>query len=163
MIPFGLLTYWRIWAAAGLALALAGTHWKAYTSGKKTVNDEWNIERLEIGRQSRAIEDKATKSTAQLQADTDALRKTKNAQIAKLDARLVAALGQLHNRPDRPSDGGVPPVAGTGATPAGCTGAQLYREDAELAIREATRADKLRVALSACYQQYDNAREAVKP
>ena len=163
MIPFGLLPYWRILAAAGLALALAGTHWKAYTSGKRTVKAEWNIERLEIGRQSRVLEDKAAKSTAQLQADTDALRKTKNAQIAKLDARLVDALGQLRNRPDRPSDGGVPPVAGTGATPAGCTGAQLYASDSEFSIREATRADKLRLALSACYEQYDAAREAIKP
>ena len=163
MIPFGLLLYWRIWTAAGLALVLAGTHWKAYTSGKKTVKAEWNIERLEIGRQSRVLEDKAAKTTAQLQADTDALRKTKNAQIAKLDARLVDALGQLRNRPDRPSDGGVPPVAGTGATPAGCTGAQLYVSDSEFSIREATRADKLRLALSACYEQYDNAREAVNP
>ena len=163
MIPFGLLPYWRILAAAGLALALAGTHWKAYTSGKKTVNNEWNIERLEIGRQSRAIEEKAAKSTAQLQAGTDALRKTKNAQIAKLDARLVDALGQLRNRPDRPSDGGVPPVAGTGATPAGCTGAGLFKDDSEFLIRLANNADRLKTSLATCYQQYDNAREAVKP
>ena len=58
----GLLLNWRIWAAAGLALALAGTHWKAYTGGKRTVQDEWNIERLEIGRQSQALKDATAKS-----------------------------------------------------------------------------------------------------
>ena len=159
----GLLLNWRIWAAAGLALALAGTHWKAYTGGKRTVQDEWNIERLEIGRQSQALKDATAKTTAQLQADTDALRKTKNAQIAKLDARLVDALGQLRNRPDRPSDGGVPEAAGAGATPAGCTGAGLFKDDSEFLVRLADNADRLKDSLATCYQQYDNAREAVKP
>jgi hypothetical protein len=32
----------RVWIAVALAVALAGTHWKAYTTGKQAVQLEWD-------------------------------------------------------------------------------------------------------------------------
>lgn len=39
--------YGKLVAAAVIATALAGSHWKAYVSGKNTVRAEWNIVKIE--------------------------------------------------------------------------------------------------------------------
>lgn len=36
------LLSWRVWAGVAVAVALAGSHWKAYVSGKNTVRSEFN-------------------------------------------------------------------------------------------------------------------------
>lgn len=41
----GLLLNPRVILAIALAVFLAGTHWRAYVQGKKTVQAEWSIER----------------------------------------------------------------------------------------------------------------------
>ena len=38
----GLLFNWRIWAAVVIAVALAASHWRAYTNGKKSVQADWD-------------------------------------------------------------------------------------------------------------------------
>jgi hypothetical protein len=48
--------YWRIAAALILATFLAATHWKAYVSGKQTVQAEWTQKSLEAERNARARE-----------------------------------------------------------------------------------------------------------
>jgi hypothetical protein len=66
--------------------------------------------------------------------------------------QLDTAIASLHNRPNRPAPGNVPKTA---STCKGATGAELSRPDAELLTRIAGRADHLRAALKACYEQYD--------
>lgn len=41
-----LLFNWRIWAALVVAVFLAGTHWKVYVAGKKTIQAEWDAEKI---------------------------------------------------------------------------------------------------------------------
>jgi len=36
-----LLFNWRVWAAVGVSVLLASTHWKAYVSGKRTIQAEF--------------------------------------------------------------------------------------------------------------------------
>ena len=81
------------------------------------------------------------------QQATDQIRKEKDAQIASINNQLVDAIGQLRSRPNR---------AQSAANGSCGTGATLSAEDAEFLVREAARADVLRTALSACYQQYDS-------
>ena len=92
--------------------------------------------------QLQAIKDKEAK----LQTETDSIRRTKDAQINAINNQLFAALSELRKRPSR-SQSANNGQNGTGAT--------LFAEDAEFLIGEAARADKLRTALDACYQQYD--------
>lgn len=69
-------------------------------------------------------------------------------------AAHAAELERVQNRPARKPTGtsGAPaPVANC----QGSTGAELSREDAIFLVGEATRADELRAALSACYSAYD--------
>ena len=82
----------------------------------------------------------------QYQADTDKIRTEKDAQIKAINDQLVDAISQLRKRPSRTAE------ASNGQS---CNGTGLYAEDAEFLIREASRADTIRIALQACYNQYD--------
>ncbi len=82
-------------------------------------------------------------------------------QIAALTRRADALARSLRDRPDRPAaanlpQGGDPATAGQGADLG--TGLGLYRQDGEFLVGEAARADRLRVALAACYRDYEAAR-----
>jgi len=46
----------------------------------------------------------------------------------------------------------------TGAGQGGCTPRELYRQDAEVAVRLAREADELTAALKQCYAQYETLR-----
>ena len=82
----------------------------------------------------------------QHQAAADQIRKEKDAQIASINTQLANALSQLRSRPSRTQDA---------ANGQGGTGVSLSAEDSIFLEREAARADILRTALSACYDQYD--------
>ena len=82
----------------------------------------------------------------QYHADADKIRKDKDAQIKAINTQLVDAVSELRKRPSRTAE------ASNGK---GCNGASLYAEDSEFLVREAARADEIRVGLEACYKQYD--------
>ena len=83
----------------------------------------------------------------QYQADTDKIRKEKDEQIKAINSQLVDAISQLRKRPSRAEQ------ASNGQS---CNGASLSAEDAEFLIREAARADEIRIGLQACYSQYES-------
>jgi hypothetical protein len=82
----------------------------------------------------------------QYQANADQIRKEKDAQIKVINTQLVDAVSELRKRPSRAAEA----TAGKG-----CNGTSLFAEDAEFLVREAARADEIRVGLIACYKQYD--------
>lgn len=71
-----------------------------------------------------------------------------------LQRRVADLADSLRQRPERPTE--LPAAAGP-AHPVACTGAELYRPDAAFLVREAGRADQLRVELAACQASYDQA------
>lgn len=83
-------------------------------------------------------------------------------QIAALTLRADALARSLRDRADRPiatdvsKGGGNPAAAGPGAGIG--TGLGLYRQDGEFLVGEAARANRLRIALAACYRDYEVAR-----
>lgn len=85
----------------------------------------------------------------QYQDSTNKINGEKNAQIKAINSDLNTALAGLReraSRADKASDGKAAP---------GCYGSELYAEDAGAIIREAARADEIRVSLLACYKQYE--------
>jgi len=80
------------------------------------------------------------------QSAADTIRKEKDAQIKVINTQLVDAVSELRKRPSRTA------VASAGS---GCNGTSLFAEDSEFLVREAARADEIRVALEACYNQYE--------
>ena len=89
----------------------------------------------------------ATKAEEQrTQAQADEIRKVKDAQIKTINNQLVDAISQLRSRSNNPTK----TINGQD-----CNGATLSAPDAEFLVREAARADQIRVGLEACYSQYD--------
>lgn len=83
----------------------------------------------------------------QYQADADKIRTDKDAQLKVINSQLLDAIGQLRSR----SSNATKTVNGQD-----CNGAALSAPDADFLIREAARADEIRVGLQACYKQYDS-------
>lgn len=106
----------------------------------------------------RADDERIARATEHdLSTKAIATEQGKQNEIATINARLSAALASLRNRPERPSTAGK--LSSAAADCKGATGAELYREDAAVALGIARDADIQRAALAACYQQYDDARE----
>jgi len=81
------------------------------------------------------------------QANADKIRKDKDAQIKVINTQLVDAISGLRSR----SSSATKTINGQD-----CNGQTLSAPDAEFLIREAARADEIRVALGACYEQYES-------
>jgi len=94
-------------------------------------------------KQEKVIRDKEH----EYQSAADEIRKNKDAQIKVINNQLVDAISELRKRPSRTAE------ASNGKS---CNGSALYAEDAEFLVREASRADEIRVALDACYKQYES-------
>ncbi len=77
----------------------------------------------------------------------------------RLSRALLERLSQRDTRPA--TDTGQAGSAQAGHPPDRGTGAQLYREDSEFLIREAARADRLRLAYGTCVAQYHALRTAL--
>ena len=82
----------------------------------------------------------------QYQADADKIRTDKDAQLKVINTQLVDAISQLRSR----TSNATKTINGQD-----CNGATLSAPDADFLIREAARADEIRIGLQACYKQYD--------
>ena len=134
---FGLNPYVLIGALVALAISF-GSGFGLGHKLEKAKFDAYKLEQSELTR----------KKEAEHQIATDQIRKEKDAKIADINNRLVDAISELRNRQSRPAE-----ITANGQ---GCTGRSLYAQDAEFLIREASRADIIRTALEACYNQYDS-------
>ena len=132
MFPLGILTYVKIGLFAAL-LFLAG-----YIG--------FSLEAARFNSYKQAQQATTQALQEQHQAAADQIRKEKDAQIASINTQLADALIKLRERPNR---------AQNTTNGQGGTGLSLSAEDSIFLEREAARADILRTALSACYDQYD--------
>jgi len=134
MFPLPILTYVKLAAAVA---ALAFSWYLGYS---------FEASRFDRYKADQVLETQKLKN--QHQAAADKIEKDKNDQINAINTRLANALVQLRKRTARPT------IETPQATACG-TGTTLYAEDSEFLIREAARADQIRSALEACYNQYD--------
>lgn len=138
-----LIEHWR------LGIVIADMH-----QTQSETEEQMQAVRADDERIARATErDLSTKAIA--------IEQGKQNEIATINARLSAALASLRSRPERPATAGQ--LSSAAADCKGATGAELYREDATVALGIARDADIQRAALAACYQQYDDAREMTTP
>jgi hypothetical protein len=138
---FGLNPYVLIGAAVALAISFGS----GFGLGHKLERAKFDAYKLEQSELTR-------KKEAENQSATDQIRRTKDAKIADINNKLVDAISELHKRPARPAE-----IASNGQS---CSGRSLYAEDAVFLTREAARADIIRSALEACYNQYDKVADA---
>lgn len=98
----------------------------------------------------------ATQRGLDIMSDALVLEGVKNEQLALVDRRLNAALGELRKRPDRPAPGAPP--RDTAVAARACAPDELYRADAAVALQLAGAADRLRVAYETCFNRYEQLR-----
>jgi len=130
--------------------ALLFGNYIGHKHGTEEVQAKWNAEKLTL---ITAQHDKE----AELQSNMDTLRKAYSNETAKLATNVRNLSNSLRNRPERPA---VPASAASSAaaTAPGCTGAELYKPDGEFLVREAARADAIRIAMIQCQAAYDAAK-----
>ena len=149
--------YARVAAALAVAGFLFGCAWKAYVlgeqAGKASVQALWDAEKLEQTTQLHKSKDAALKKERTLQKTIDQKRKEAAHEIDLLMAERDAALGELRQRAERQAPGvDATSDQGADAGPSAqrCTGAGLFREDAQFLVGEAARANRTRQELKKC-------------
>jgi len=133
MFPLPILTYVKLGAI------VIGMLFSAYLG--------YNFEHSRFLAFKASIIEETRKKEIEQQAKTDEIRKVKDAQIKAINNQLVDAISQLRSRSNSPTK----TINGQD-----CNGATLSAPDAEFLIREAARADQIRIGLGACYKQYDS-------
>jgi len=89
------LLNWRLWAAVILAVGLAASHWKAYTSGGKSVRVEWDKERAELTAAALAASEAARIKEKALNLSLDKVRNDYAKEKSRRAADAVATAGRL--------------------------------------------------------------------
>jgi len=133
MFPLPILTYVKLVA---IALALLFSAYLGY-----------NFEHSRFLAFKASIIEETRQKEIEHQIATDEIRKVKDAQIRDINSKLVDAISELRSRSNSPTK----TINGQD-----CNGATLSAPDAEFLIREAARADQIRIGLEACYKQYDS-------
>jgi hypothetical protein len=149
----------RVWLEIAFVVVLVGLGWWTYNwiydRGADHVQVKWDAEKLDQAQQSLKITTEALATTRDIQASADKIQETKDAQIKAGNALAATIAAGLRERPARPSNDNLPGHAPAGTATTGCTGAGLYRPDAEFSLGEASTSNQLRIALKACYTQYN--------
>lgn len=153
MVPLSLIAAGALTATA-LAAGLFG-----YTQGAKSVRAELDAYRAATAMAQEQLREQALTRERVLQAKADEARKEVTREKTRIAAVQRELADSLRKRPDRPSEPGLPAPAGDRDAAQGCTGAELYRGDAQFLVGLAARADTLRLHLAACQAAYN---EAVK-
>lgn len=106
--------------------------------------------------------DAARTREQELQVAADKFRSDAYVQINRLRGERDAAIDGLRSRPPRPAaatnGAGLSAPTGPGAEAQGCTGAQLYRPDAEFLVGIASDYDELRLEYNKLWDIYQRAR-----
>lgn len=147
---------WRIGAVVLAALGLfVGVKVAERIVYQRGYNAAMQAVRLENAERTLAAVQKAVKAERELSDKITNRLKESDHEKTRIRRDLAAALASLRNRPERPASD-VPTDSSNGVA---CTGASLFRSDAEFLVWEAARADQLRIDLQACQAAYDATRE----
>lgn len=159
ILPFLRLNWkWAAPAAIAIALGLFATVQTLRLAWLQTKFEKLSATIQLIDATTKQADEKYRATEQRWKIQTIEITKDRDDEIANINASRDALLVQLRNRPRRPTSPAAESPA-DGQTATGCTGASLYAEDAEVALREAARADTIRAGLKACYAQFDEISE----
>lgn len=162
-MPILTMLNWRWIIAAALVVVLLGTHIKAWQAGSASTQAKWDAATARQAAATLKLVEDARDKERSLQAAAEKLRKAKNAEINDVATKLADAVDSLRSRPSRAAaESGVPATAGTGPTGPGCRPAQLFAEDAALALELAADAEQLLAYARYCQAQYVRALDQFK-
>ena len=134
--------------------AYGAGHWQGDEAGQAKVQAKWDQERAKLAEEYAANVTAMREKEQAMQGNADKLRQEKDREIREINAKSIALVNSLRERPNRTEGSGVSQTPGIGQS--GCTGKELYKQDGEFLIGIAREADELRIALKQCYAQYDS-------
>ena len=153
----------RVWLELAVVALIAVVCWWGYDAiyarGEAHKQLELDEYKLQITEQSLKLKDENDTKTADLLKLFNVNEGQKNEQIDSLNNHLADALSSLRNRPNRPAKSDLPNNPADAKTGPSCTGAGLYRPDAEFLAGYATDTARLQLELKACYTNYDESRK----
>jgi hypothetical protein len=154
----GFLLVCAVCIAVALMIYEAGAE-----AGRDEVRVAWEQQRKADAAHMARLNQQARENERGLQRAADQIRRTKDAEISRLDAAHAAAVRELRKRPERPADylPGTATPAGTQPTTS-CGGDRLFRDDGEFLAGLARSADEVGAALTECRAQYDAAQKAME-
>jgi uncharacterized membrane protein YqiK len=144
----------------GIGLAIAASlyfvhAWKVNTAVNKAVAEQIAIQTKKI----QELEIKSLKAESELKDKVQSIKGEKDAEIKAIDRKYSTTIASLRSRPERSTSSNLTTSTCNAESTQGATGAQLYRNDAEVLIRFARDAEELKTSLIACYQQYDTVKD----
>ena len=143
-----------------IILAAAGGYFQGSEHGQAKIQALWDKEKAAQYAEYAKGQEAARAKEQELQAGADRLRREKDAEIKNLNARATALTNSLQQRPSSSTQtGSLSGSSSTRSGVSGCSGKELFREDAESLVQIAIEADSLRLALKQCYAQYDSLRK----
>lgn len=157
-----MIPYTKLAVAAVIGLALVAGGWKCYKLGQKDIQASWDREKLSILKQSEIIVRNVGNKENEVRQSAEKQRKDDAKKLATTRASYERTIAGLQNRPNRPGDERVSENRSTGdagsgtgnSEPKGCTGQELYKQDAEFLARETARAELYQIRYESCYQRY---------
>lgn len=102
---------------------------------------------------------KSLKVELQLKTQVAAIEGEKDAKVKDLDRKYRTAIDSLRQRQERSTASNSTGNSCNAESTKGATGAELYREDAEILIEFARDTEELKIHLNACYLQYDTVKQ----
>ena len=152
--------YFLLGSLVAVIVAAGAGYFQGSEHGKEKVQALWDKEKAEQYAEYAKGQEAARQKEQELQANADRLRQEKDREIKNLNARATALTNSLQQRPSISTQAGsLSGSSGTGSGIAGCSGKNLFREDAESLVQIAIEADTLRLALKQCYGQYESLRK----
>ena len=165
---FDLIPSWVYAAAVALLSTLLFLQWstsnveiqrqKMAVLAEQKKHSDYVAEQLKINTKAK---DEARQREQDLQAQADKDRHESQTRINRLRAERDAALAKLRDRPQRPASANgivLPSPAGSGPKAQHCTGADLYRDDAEFLVGVAADFKELAVKYDELWTLYERAR-----
>lgn len=107
----------------------------------------------------KELEIKSLKTESELKDKVQTIKGEKDDQIKAIDRKYNTAIASLRSRPERSTTSDPTSNTCNAESTKGATGAQLYRDDAEILTRFARDTEELKTHLLACYQQYDGVKD----
>lgn len=131
-----------------------------YSAGEKSVQQRWDNYARKQAESQIAYVEQTRKQEAQLQKTIDELQKDNSNARQIIASRDASLRDSLRNRPQRTNQARVSENTGSAQAAEGCTAAQLFRQDADAFVGEASRAETIRVELLSCYSAIDAIRNS---
>lgn len=150
------LIWVRIIIIISLIAGLFLTHtWQVNKAVDKAVAEQVVIYNKKI----QELQIKSLKAESKLKDKVQAIKGEKDAQIKDIDRKYSTTIASLRSRPERSTTSNPTTNTCNAESTKGATGAQLYRNDAEILAGFARDTEELKTHLLACYQQYDSVKD----